>query len=74
MVDREAWRAAIHGVAKSWTLLSDWTELKEYVYVIIYIYICEYNIYDDTEYSTNNNALNEFPQAHHPTYELEHYQ
>ena len=24
---REAWRAAIHGVAKSWTRLSDWTEL-----------------------------------------------
>ena len=22
-LDREAWRAAIHGVAKSWTLLSD---------------------------------------------------
>ena len=26
--DREAWRAAVHGVAKSWTWLSDWTELK----------------------------------------------
>ena len=26
--DREAWRAAIHGVAKSWTWLSDWTELN----------------------------------------------
>ena len=26
--DREAWRAAIHGVAKSWTRLSDWTELN----------------------------------------------
>ena len=26
--DREAWRAAIHGVAKSRTRLSDWTELK----------------------------------------------
>ena len=24
----EAWRAAIHGVAKSWTRLSDWTELN----------------------------------------------
>ena len=26
VMDREAWRAAIHGVAKSWTWLSDWTE------------------------------------------------
>ena len=23
--DREAWRAAVHGLAKSWTQLSDWT-------------------------------------------------
>ena len=28
VMDREAWRAAIHGVAKSWTCLSDWTELN----------------------------------------------
>ena len=27
VVDKEAWRAAIHGVAKSRTWLSDWTEL-----------------------------------------------
>ena len=27
VMDREAWNAAIHGVAKSWTGLSDWTEL-----------------------------------------------
>ena len=28
VIDREAWRAAIHGVAKSQTRLSDWTELN----------------------------------------------
>ena len=28
VIDREAWCAAIHGVSKSRTWLSDWTELK----------------------------------------------
>ena len=27
VMDREAWRAAIHGAAKSWTWLSDWSDL-----------------------------------------------
>ena len=27
VMDREAWSAAVHGVAKSWTRLSDWSEL-----------------------------------------------
>ena len=31
--DREAWRAAVHVVAKSWTWLSDWTT-KEFQSVI----------------------------------------
>ena len=28
-MDREAWRAALHWIAKSWTRLSDWTELTD---------------------------------------------
>ena len=28
VMDREDWHAAVHGVTKSWTQLSDWTELK----------------------------------------------
>jgi len=32
VMDREAWRAAIHGVAKSRTWLSDWIELNRDVF------------------------------------------
>ena len=28
VMDREAWRAAVHGVAKSWSQLSYWTNWK----------------------------------------------
>ena len=28
VMDREAWRAAVHGVTKSWTRLSNWSELN----------------------------------------------
>ena len=31
VMDREAWRAVIRGVAKSWTWLSDWTELNWWI-------------------------------------------
>jgi len=39
VMDREAWRAAIHGVAKSQTRLSDWTELSDvlsFIFEILY--------------------------------------
>ena len=32
VMDREAWHAAVHGVAKSQTRLSDWTELDTYIH------------------------------------------
>ena len=31
--DREAWRAAVHWVAKSWTWLSDWTDWVSQIYL-----------------------------------------
>ena len=38
VMDREAWRAAVHGVAKSQTQLSDWTDISdEYLSPCIYI-------------------------------------
>ena len=36
VMDREAWRAAVHGVTKSWTWLSYWTELK--------LLVCTYQV------------------------------
>ena len=38
VMDREAWRAMIHGVVKSRTQLSDWTELNctyKYLYILL---------------------------------------
>ena len=42
VTDREAWHAAIHGVAKSRTWLSDWTELNwvNFIYSTYYHYWC----------------------------------
>ena len=41
VMDRESWRAVIHGVAKSWTRLSDWTELNWtgcYIFKVMFWY------------------------------------
>ena len=42
VMDREAWRAEIHGVAKSWTWLSDWFDLiwSDLIYVCVCVCVC----------------------------------
>ena len=49
VMDRDAWRAAVHGVAKSRTRLSDWTELTELIQRIFRkkikrLYISEFSV------------------------------
>ena len=43
VMDREAWRAAIHGVAKSRTRLSDWTELN-WLYIFFLSHFLPINV------------------------------
>ena len=40
VMDREAWHAAVHGVAKSRTRLSDWTELNCAWEILPHIFLC----------------------------------
>ena len=35
VIEREAWHAAVHGVAKGWTRLSNWTELNPFIHPCI---------------------------------------
>ena len=44
VMDREAWRAAVHGVAKSQTWLSNWTELKRTFFLIFFSNIAYHRI------------------------------
>ena len=42
VIDREAWHAVLHGVAKSWTRLSDWTGLiQEYDFSSSHVWMWE---------------------------------
>ena len=44
VMDKEAWRAAIHGVIRSRTQLSDWTELTDLLTVKYYSTVWSYHI------------------------------
>ena len=40
VMDREAWRAVVHGVSKSWIRLSDWTDTDwYYLYLLFMLFI-----------------------------------
>ena len=42
VMDREAWSAAVHGVTKSWTWLSDWTTT---IHDLIYLWVWNFGIH-----------------------------
>ena len=49
VMDREAWRAVVHGVSKSWTWLSNWTE---WMWSDIVILICISLMFTDVKHLT----------------------
>ena len=64
VMDREAWRAAIHGVTKSRTRLSDWNELNwtdDYIQHSLILKILVYSIGEGNgnplQYSCLENAM-----------------
>ena len=68
VMDREAWRIAIHGVTKSWTRLSNWTDwLNWYTHTDTHIYaqslqLC-LTLCDPTDYSLPGPSVHEILQA-----------
>ena len=56
MKDREAWRAAVHGVAKSQTWLSDWTEMNTIVLERFYTLRRLFTLYDLATLIWNKNS------------------
>ena len=61
VMDTEAWHAAVHGVTKSETRLSDWTELKRAVDIhALHPYACheQFNICYGLLYSVSRTTLN----------------
>ena len=54
VMDWEAWRAVVHGVAKSWTWLSKWTELISVNKYVFALFISSFN------YSVPSNLFHSF--------------
>ena len=58
--DREAWSVAVHGVAKSWTWLSDWTTFQMLIkYTVNYVLLL-FSFHSENNKTTK---LNKFPKV-----------
>ena len=61
VMDKEAWRATVHGITKSWTWLSDWTELNRsdgyhQQYCLVYLKVAE-RVYLKSSHHEQKNYL-----------------
>jgi len=45
VMDREAWHAAVHGVTKSRTRMSDWTDWTSQMLGILHLSVCSLHLY-----------------------------
>ena len=50
VMDREAWHAAVHGVAKSRKWLSDWTELRHLLYYFNFFSFCFFILFCGSDF------------------------
>ena len=71
--DREAWSAAVHGVTKSWTWLSDWTTTttsrksvcyKSPGWKLCQSYVCCLTEYDDMNWENSTVLYKVYSHAH----------
>ena len=54
VMDKKAWHAAVHGVAKSWSWLSDWTQLKDFganIFDHIFVFLYPVNVVNFISFS-----------------------
>ena len=67
VMDKEAWRAVVHGVTKSQTWLSDWTELINILmHMIIFmhvVYVCIWTLFEDNLKRSCENFLKHEPKT-----------
>ena len=63
VMDREAWRAEVHGITKSWTRLSDWTELSTHAHNFLVTFL-QWQIEKKSLVKSGNNVKNNDIRIH----------